>query len=168
MTDQMIEILIREGGGGFKPEEFLDNRDQLEPNIVMEIVAFRNWKEIIDRGIMLQITSAMRYYGSHKLGLALDFLMWTKWREEQPNIYTMWCLMTTWPWMGVGIYFDWKDGIGFHADIINPPHRQRPLRWLRVNGVYYYQSMTDGRFHNKKKGATTLEEQIRKYKGNHG
>lgn len=70
---------------------------------------------------------------------------------------------------GVGIYFDWEvDGqpvIGLHTDIVQPGKRNRPLRWLRTFGRYYYQSTASGTFYEKSSGdETTLEEQIRTWK----
>jgi hypothetical protein len=86
-----------------------------------------------------------------------------------------WLLATTWPFQGVGLYFDWSyrslaakadiPAIGLHVDgwAGNSP-RQRPLRWLRINGLYYYQSVLDGTFYCKTNRKTiTLNEALKRH-----
>ncbi|WP_441000443.1 hypothetical protein [Fodinibius sp. SL11] len=43
-------------------------------------------------------------------------------------------------------------------------YSQRPLRWLRIDGQYYYQSLTRGDFYCKTNRQTiTLDEAIKRY-----
>lgn len=143
MTDSVIKHIIEKNGGNFKPEEFLNGRENLDRSIIEEIVRWRNW-----HNFMFEITSANRESGSHYTGKCIDGLVWSKWRNKQPSPQHIWMLATTWNFRGVGIYFDWRDGIGLHLDtIVN--ERQRPLRWLRTKGEYYYQSTKDGLFYTK-------------------
>jgi hypothetical protein len=57
----------------------------------------------------------------------------------------------------VGLYFDWSykcpvtktsiPAIGLHLDGWGgATAKQRPRRWLRINGLYYHQSVVDGTF----------------------
>lgn len=40
------------------------------------------------------------------------------------------------------------SAIGLHVDgWSGSTPMQRPLRWLRINGLYYYQSVVDGTFY---------------------
>lgn len=158
MTDLAIQKIIEREGGNFTPSEFLEDRHNMQPKIIKEFVRFRNWHDI-----QTQITSAYRPTGSHHFGIALDFLLWLDWRKSQPDILHMWRLVTSWPWLGVGIYFDWDNGVGFHVDLIRPPKRDRPLRWLRIGGEYYYQSLEDGEFYHESGDWTSLEQEIWKY-----
>lgn len=158
LSDQKINELVTAHGGGFRADEFLPYREKLDAYTVDQFVRFRNW-----HNILIQITSAWRTTGSHKTGKAIDFLLWQIWRKQQPDIMYMWRVVTTWPWMGVGIYFDWKSGVGFHVDTISPPERVRPLRWIRTGGKYYYQRLSDGLFYHDSGEATSLEDEIWKY-----
>lgn len=160
MTDQQIQRVINENGGNFTASEFLAGRSKMPKKIFREVALFRNW-----HGYSTQITSAWRPKGAHSFG-AVDQLIWTKWRERQPSAEELWLLITTWPWMGVGIYFDWNDGIGVHLDLCTPNQRQRPLRWLRTKGIYYYQERRNGLFYTKTKNvdqAISLEREIAIY-----
>jgi hypothetical protein len=140
LTDSHIRQIIDDNGGNFKPEEFLKGRTNLHPTIITEIVQWRNW-----HGYSVQITSAYRETGSHTTGKAIDCLVWKQWKQTQPTPEHLWRLITTWPFLGVGLYFEWGDGIGIHVDIIRE-ERQRPLRWLRIDGHYYYQNVQHGNF----------------------
>ena len=155
MNDFDIDLLVNEGGGGFKAEEFLGARENLTEDIILQTALFRNWT-----GWMTQITSAWRETGSHYLGKSIDALLWTKWKEEQPEPSVIWNRLTTWPWQGVGIYFDWNDGLGVHWDLVSPEERDRPLRWLRVNGIYYYQKEDDNFYTKEGDKVTCLEDEI--------
>lgn len=158
MTDQEIQGVIESNGGNFKPSEFLNNRHLLPKKIIEASVQFRNW-----HGFSTQITSAWRESGSHNIG-AIDALIWEQWKVEQPSANQLWLLVTTWPWMGVGIYFDWDDGVGLHMDLCTSLQRTRPLRWLRTDKDYYYQSTQNGLFENHKTGETiSLEAAIDLY-----
>lgn len=158
LSDQKINELVTAHGGGFRADEFLSGREKLSPYTVDQIIQFRNW-----HNISMQITSAWRPPGGHSTGQAIDFLLWQEWRKRQPDIRYMWRVVTTWPWMGIGIYFDWNDGIGFHVDTIAPPVRDRPLRWIRTDGKYYYQRISDGLFYHNSGESTSLENEITKY-----
>lgn len=160
ITDEEIQRIIDEEGGNFKPSEFLSGRASLSADLIRHTVRWRNW-----HGFLCQPTSYFRTSGSHGTGLAGDDLLWLpgQWRKQQPDPMTIWNALTTYPWLGVGIYFDWNDGIGVHKDLIWPPERQRPLRWLRARGTYYYQELS-GRFYARHTNTwTTLEEEIEKY-----
>lgn len=157
LSDATIAHFIKNSGGNFKVEEFLDDRDRLDRDIIEQVVMFRSWL-----GFQIQITSAFRDTGSHHTGKAVDMLIWKRWRKTQPDPMLLWRSVTMWAWMGVGIYFDWNDGIGFHVDRIIH-ERPRPKRWLRVDGIYYYQSPWDGAFYAENQSKTTLEFEIKKY-----
>lgn len=157
MNDYRLQYVIELNGGNFKAHEFLAGREKLYRKIIESTVQFRNW-----HGYSTQITSAYRPAGSHSFCTAIDMLIWKEWRKSQPTAMEIWRLITTWPWMGVGIYFDWEDGIGIHTDLCTPTQRQRPSRWLRAEGHYYYQAVINGKFYNKDKGMTTLESEIQK------
>ncbi len=158
LTDNQITELVQTHGGGFQPYEFLSDRQKLNPDTVDFFIQFRNW-----HNLTTQITSTWRTTGSHSTGQAIDFLFWQEWRKRQPDILYMWRVVTTWPWMGIGIYFDWKDGVGFHVDTIPPADRLRPLRWIRSGRKYFYQSLSNGLFYHKSGESTSLETEIQKY-----
>jgi hypothetical protein len=111
---------------------------------------------------------------SHGRGLAFDVLLFDQWLSSQVSELQHWLLATTWGFNGVGLYFDWsytnKEGnkvpaIGLHVDgWAGNDQSQRPLRWLRINGHYYYQSLASGHFYCKStKRSITLDEAIRRY-----
>jgi len=53
-----------------------------------------------------------------------------------------------------------------HLDVIREG-RQRPLRWIRSEGNYYYQNPAHGKFWNQdKQEMTTLRQEIKKYLAN--
>jgi len=167
LTDDRIEQIITAHGGNFTVDEFGGDRHNLTPKLVRNEVLFRNW-----HGYSTQLTSIWRNTGSHQFGTAVGKLIWSDWRSQQPDPMELWRLATMWPWTGVGIYFDWNDGIGLHTDLITHQQalqmdeRQRPLRWLRTDGNYYYQDRNTGRFYNQQHGVTSLESEVQKYKGN--
>lgn len=161
LSDPVINHFIKKYGGNFTAEEFMPDREHLQREIITEVVRFRNWIEVF-----IEITSAYRESGSHETGLALDFIPWSDWQKEQPDPMWFWRKMTMWPFMGVGIYFDWERGIGFHADVIREA-RERPLRWLRVDGTYFYQMAWDGAFYAENQSKTTLEFEIKTYHEQH-
>lgn len=159
LTDHRIEKIIEENGGNFTVREFLSDRTKLNARLIKQAVRFRNW-----HGYSTFITSAYRDKGAHSMG-AIDKVLYSEWKQKQPSAMELWRIATTWPWMGVGIYFDWqhdgKDVIGLHLDIVQPKDRDRPLRWIRAEGEYYYQSLINGRFYNTDKGVdTTLANEI--------
>lgn len=146
MDDQQILSVINANGGNFRANEFLNGRENLTKKIIEQLTIFRNW-----HGYPTQITSAYRLTGSHRYGTAIDQLIWKKWRKTQPEPIEIWNIATTFPWHGVGIYFDWNSGIGLHTDLVAFSQRQRPLRWMRVDHQYYYQR-TDGYFYHSQSG----------------
>lgn len=168
LTDHRIQQIIDENGGNFTVREFGSDRQHLNPELIRQAVLFRAW-----HGFSSLITSAYRNSGSHSLG-AIDKVLYSKWKSEQPEPMHLWRIATTWPWMGVGIYFDWDQDetndidepiIGLHMDIVQPDQRDRPLRWLRADGIYYYQSLINGRFYSPDGGSeTTLAEEIEIWK----
>lgn len=144
MNDNSIQNIINTAGGNFTSDEFLSGRSKLVRSFIREVALWRNW-----HGFKFQITSAYRDEGSHSYGKAVDGLLWKQWRVEQPDPMHIWRLATTWPWMGVGIYFDWEDGCGIHLDMNGRSQSQRPLRWMRIKGEYYYQDLLTGYFYRK-------------------
>lgn len=163
LTDTRIQTIIDDHGGNFSVREFGADRQNLNPQLVKEVVRFRNW-----HGYPSLLTSMYRNSGSHSLGAA-DKIIYKHWKEEQPDPMELWRLATTWPWWGVGIYFDWTHDeepvIGLHCDICKPHQRDRPLRWLRARGNYYYQSLFNGKFYQKDTHEeTSLEAEIEIWK----
>lgn len=154
LSDKTISELI--GDGNFVPAEFLEGRENLNPDIIKEVVRFRNW-----HGFSSLLTSMWRREGSHSIGAA-DMVLYKKWKQSQPGYQHLWRIATTYPWWGIGIYDDWQvEGesvIGLHVDICTPTQRDRPLRWIRSNGIYYYQSVKSGIFYDKDGNSTTLNQ----------
>lgn len=168
LTDKRIAEIIAENGGNFRPEEFLEGRENLSEEIIAQVVAFRKWT-----GYPTLITSAYRPSGSltHSRGLAIDFVMFTKWRQKQPDPRELWIRAYVWNFTGVGIYFDWsafgRPVVGLHADVLRGD-RRRPARWIRDEGDYYFQSFADGIFYNNDlefTRAATLSKMISKFEG---
>lgn len=125
----------------------------MKRNFIRKFVAMR--KQL---GYKTQILSTYRPgdEGSHGEGLALDFIWWEIWKETPVDWLLGWKLLTTYPFTGFGIYFDWhvdgKPTIGYHVDdspIANEP-RKRPLFWIRLNGEYYYSTRPFEGFYNNK------------------
>jgi|SRR5690625_2130800 len=159
MDDQQILSVINANGGNFRANEFLNGRENLTKKIIEQLTIFRNW-----HGYPTLITSAYRLTGSHRLGTAIDQIIWKKWRVNQPDPIELWNIATTFPWHGVGLYFDWHLGIGLHTDLVAYSQRERPLRWIRVNHQYYYQRF-DGYFYSKITGQRkSLDDEIARYK----
>lgn len=124
------------------------------------LLHFRRWS-----GISTMVTSAYRPGddGAHGLGKAFDLVLFKEWLRETIHYEHLWRLATTFPWWGVGIYFDWefvnKEGervpcVGIHVD--NHTGSNRPLRWIRITKeidgkpvrLYYYQDVESGLFYN--------------------
>jgi hypothetical protein len=153
MTDTTIAHIIEKNGGNFTPIEFLAYREKLDRQIIEEVVRSRNWW-----GVKYQITSAYRETGSHFTGKSIDFIPWVEWKQSQPDWREVWLRLSSWPFLGFGMYADWDDAeIGCHVDTIRK-ERQRPLRWVRVEGLYYYQSFTDGQFRHESGKTVKLRE----------
>lgn len=148
--------LLDSYGGSFSMREFeiQGSIEHMDPAFLRSVLAWRQWT-----GLPTMITSAWRKGDprSHGKGMAIDCLLFTQWRVKQASAINHWLLATTWPFQGVGLYFDWSyrcpktradiPAVGLHVDgwSGNTP-KQRPLRWLRINGLYYYQSVADGTF----------------------
>lgn len=168
LADNRIQQIIDIHGGSFTPEEFGPKRAHMNPEMVEHDVRFRN-----SHGYPTLLTSTYRPEGPHKIG-ATDKVLYKDWKKRQPEPMELWRLATTWPFWGVGIYFDWvvDEGkptehqvVGLHNDIVEPGKRDRPLRWLRTFGRYFYQSTANGKFYEKSSGdETTLEEEIDNWK----
>jgi len=155
-------------GNHFSPAEFrtregVDMTD-LDYDFFVQLLWFRQWA-----GFPMLITSTKRPTGDdvHTKGLAADLIIFEDWMEKVLPPKRQWLLATTWPFFGVGIYFDWhftddnghsKPAIGLHVDKLLPSQGDRPRRWLRVEAeidgqtekLYYYQTTINGRFYNKK------------------
>ncbi|SHG40181.1 hypothetical protein SAMN05443144_12719 [Fodinibius roseus] len=136
--------------------------------------SFLSWRQW--HGLPTMISSAWRKgdLKSHGHGMAFDVLLFDQWLESQPSALQHWLLATTWGFNGVGLYFDWsytnKEGnkvpaIGLHVDGWTGNSRsQRPLRWLRINGQYYYQSLASGLFSCRaNQQSITLDNAIMRY-----
>ena len=172
MTRSDYLAIIDAYGGHFKISEFdiQDSIGRMDIGFLQSFLAWRQWT-----GLPTMITSAWRRNdpNSHGDGKAIDCLLFTKWKDEQASAMNHWLLATTWPFQGVGLYFDWSyrcpaaktdsPAIGLHVDgWAGKTPRQRPLRWLRIGGLYYYQSVADGSFHCQTNGKTiTLREAIK-------
>lgn len=167
LTDNRIQQIIDENGGNFTVREFGESRARQNPEAIKQLVLFRNW-----HGFMTLLTpeGKWRAQGAHAFG-AFDQVLYSDWKHRQPDPMRIWRIATTWPWSGVGIYFDvtayGKPAIMIHTDPLR--HKQsknmdsdRPLRWLRVNGDYFYQSLINGRFYYGDE-ETTLEAEIEKW-----
>lgn len=156
--------LLKHHGGNFKPKEFITrpgvSMTDLDYDFFDELLKFRLWTDI-----STMITSAYRPGDprAHGAGLAVDIILFNRWRDTITSPMTQWLLATTWPFYGVGIYFDWvyedDDGnkhpaVGLHIDRYT---KDRPLRWLRITEtiddkptqLYFYQNTTNGQFFNK-------------------
>lgn len=144
---------------------------KIDMGFLRSFLAWRRW-----HGLSTLVTSGWRKgdHRSHGHGFAFDVLLFDRWRESQPSALHHWLLATTWGFRGVGLYFDWsytnkKDdkipAIGLHVDgWPGTNHSRRPLRWLRINGDYYYQSLVRADFYCKKNQQTiTLDEAITRY-----
>jgi hypothetical protein len=145
--------------------------NRMDVGFLRSFLAWRRW-----HGFPTMISSAWRKGDpkSHGRGLAFDVLLFDQWLSSQVSELQHWLLATTWGFNGVGLYFDWsytnKEGnkvpaIGLHVDgWAGNDQSQRPLRWLRINGHYYYQSLASGHFYCKStKRSITLDEAIRRY-----
>ena len=174
MTRSDYLAIIDAYGGYFKLREFeiQDSIDSMDLGFLQSFLAWRQWT-----GIPTMITSAWRRNdpNSHGEGKAIDCLLFTKWKDRQATALNHWLLATTWPFHGVGLYVDWSykcpttkaeiQAIGLHVDgWAGSRPGQRPQRWLRICGLYYYQSTADGTFFCKtNKKSITLQEAITAY-----
>lgn len=156
LTDNRIQQILDTYGGGFTVNEWGENRGKLNPLIVREVTRFRQW-----HGFSSFLTSTWRPEGAHAIAAA-DMVLYKDWKESQPDYMHLWRLATTWPWFGIGIYNDWsvsgESVIGLHVDLCEPDQRQRPLRWIRDDGVYYYQSVINGKFYDDNGNENSLDE----------
>lgn len=172
-----IENIIDLHGGHFSYDELRGiatkgSPENLNLGFLCSYLDWRGW-----HGFSTMVLSAYRP-GSDKddahNGFAIDSVLWKSWKKEVVHPKTQWLLATTWPFQGVGIYFDWgyngKPVVGLHCDTLE--NKRRPVRWLRitreVNGeetkLYYYQSTKDGSFFNKKvQEKITLDDAIKNY-----
>ncbi|MDR8389859.1 hypothetical protein NC796_01835 [Aliifodinibius sp. S!AR15-10] len=167
--------LLDSYGNHFSPGEFEiqgpGTLARLDVGFLRSFLAWRTW-----HGLPTMITSAWRKGDpkSHGRGLAFDVLLFEEWLAGQPSALQHWLLATTWGFQGVGLYFDWtysnKKGeqvpaIGLHVDGWSGGGRsRRPLRWLRIDGLYYYQSLTRGDFYCKtNRNTITLDDAIKRY-----
>ena len=128
-------------------------------------LAWRQW-----HGIKTLVTDAWRRDNkrAHGYGYAFDCMLFNRWLSSQPSPMMCWLIANTWPFRGVGLYFDWHytnrngkrvPGIGLHVDGWDSD--DRPLRWLRIDGLYYYQSLSNGSFYcNSNKKTITLKTAI--------
>jgi len=147
-----------------------------KPALLENMYKERNW-----HGYPTFLSSVWRDVdGVHGWGEAVDQILFKKggYMRQPLHPLHLWTLSTAWPWMGVGMYLDWRytnrdDGKihrtpGIHKDIHQGGERSRPLRWvawtLNSNGdlatlkeiqgasqtrrYFFYQSNEDGKFYN--------------------
>jgi len=171
--------LIDSYGGKFTLRDFevQSSIENMDPAFIRSFLAWRLWT-----GLPTMISSAWRKSDpkSHGVGMAIDCLLFTRWKTEQASPIRHWLQGTTWPFMGVGLYFDWSyfsrtqnrriPAIGLHLDDWDGDKPgQRPLRWLRIGGQYYYQSLSTGLFYCRKNQKTiSLEAAIDQYNKSDG
>lgn len=163
MSKQQYVNAIEKYGGNFTANEFAlregASMTDLDYEFFLQILQFRQWA-----GFPMLVSSAYRPGddGAHGNGFALDFIMFNTWKKEVLDPWRQWRMATTWPFTGVGIYFDWYyyiDGrripaVGLHTDC--EISEDRPQRWLRIEAehdeefqkLYYYQDVKTGRFYN--------------------
>lgn len=164
-----LTSILAKYGNNFTKEELRGivtdgDPEKLSLRAVEMLCKFRIW-----HNYSTLITSAYRDdSGTHGMGLAFDQVLYSKWKQKQPNHYEIWRLATTFPWWGVGMYFDWSVNgeavIGLHTDISQESNR--PLRWIRQNGVYYYERKHLF-FESNKKTVLTLKQAIQNYENQH-
>lgn len=162
--------LLDSYGNHFGPTDFEIQGpiSRLDTGFLRSFLAWRRW-----HGRPTLITSAWRKGdpGAHGHGLAIDVILYERWLIRQPSPMECWLLATTWGFKGVGLYFDWTyqnrevkrvPAIGLHVDgWTGSSHSQRPLRWLRIGGNYYYQSLKTGTFYCRANRQTiTLDQAI--------
>ena len=161
LTDNNISQIISNYGNHFRVDEVGESRHNLNKEAVEMLCHWRAWHKF-----PIFISSAWRSEGAHKEG-AFDVFLFNDWQVTQPEPMHLWRIATTFPFLGVGIYFDThafdEQAIMLHVDIAE--QRDRPLRWIRARGNYYYQNVKTGNFWNKDlKEATTLANEINMYK----
>lgn len=144
---------------------------KIDIGFLRSFLAWRQW-----HGLPTLITSAWRKGDpkAHGHGFAFDLLLFDRWLTSQPSALQHWLLATTWGFKGVGLYFDWNytnkkkevvPAVGLHVDGWSGNNTSvRPLRWLRIDGLYYYQSLIHGTFYCKtNKQTISLEQAIRRH-----
>jgi hypothetical protein len=171
MTNADYEALFDSYGGHFTVPEFHGNVDRMDSCFLRSFLAFRKW-----HGLATMVSSAYRpgKTSAHGHGLAVDCLLFSRWLQTQPSALNCWLLANTWGFKGIGLYFDWaytnREGervpaIGLHLDDwqgLRP--NQRPLRWLRIEGHFYYQSTLTGLFFSRTANKSiTLENAIKQH-----
>jgi hypothetical protein len=174
MTRDDYKALIDSYGGHFTLREFHVQAgiEKMDTGFLRSFLAWRQW-----HGLSTLISSAWRDSDprAHGAGMAIDCLLFLKWRQSQPSALQHWLQASTWGFKGVGLYFDWAythreavvssdtvPAIGLHVDGWDGARPgQRPLRWLRIDGLYYYQSLTHGTFYCRtNKQTITLQQAI--------
>jgi len=177
--DKYKEV-IDQNGGNFTLDEFAVIKGTTAEDIDFDHfradIKFRAW-----HGYPTMITSAFRPGddGAHGDGLATDKILFYTYREHVVEPIVQWRLATTFPWMGVGLYFDWyftdrqgrqRKACGIHTDSL--VNKNRPLRWIRTTKIiddekvrlYYYQNPHTGLFFNQKTNEQiTLDDAIRNF-----
>ena len=175
MTHQDYIALLDSYGGHFSPSEFSGDIKKMDSCFLRNFLAWRQW-----HGFSTMISSAYRKgnTGVHGKGMAIDCLLFTRFRQEQVTPIQHWLTASAWGFKGIGLYFDWNywnpalkssvPAIGLHVDSYNgDARRTRPLRWLRIDGLFYYQSLQTGFFFCRTNGRTislaeAIESDVRK------
>ena len=158
MSNQAVyRDAIQKYGNNFTLNEFNIQAgvEYLDYNFFVSFVRWRQW-----HGIPIYISSAYRIddSGAHGAGMAIDCILFKEWMSTAISEQRSWLLATTWPFLGVGIYYDWNY-IGLHVDSWDKPDK-RPLRWLREENNYYYQSLTNGKFYKGNKESHNIPSNL--------
>jgi hypothetical protein len=150
--------------------------DGIHPDLMSQLYGERAWHKL---PTFLSSVHRPGDNKSHGRGEAADKIIFQNGRYMRDPVSPVahWTIATTWPWMGVGLYLDWRfqsrdDGqtkrtSGIHTDIST--HGTRPLRWVgqtflgngRVASIaqitdknvqtrrhFFYQSEKDGKFYS--------------------
>lgn len=175
--------LLQQKGNKFKAADFIIQEGTSVTDIKYGFFSsFLDWRLWANRYML--VSSAFRKGDdrAHGYGLALDVILFDNWLQKVVAPKEQWLKATTWPFKGVGIYFDWqyrdKSGnkqkaVGLHVDNF---YEDRPLRWLRITKevtiggekksrqLYYYQNTETGLFYNKDINETvSLDETINEW-----
>lgn len=151
MTSRQLKLL--EASGRFRADEFGAGAHHIKIGFLKSFLQWRDW-----HGCPTLITSAYRNHptSAHGKGVALDVILFEPggWLQRPLQPEHLWNVATVWPFLGVGMYFDWnltdRDGerrpaMGVHVDLMEDA-RRRPLRWIRVDGEYRYLDPKTGLF----------------------
>lgn len=166
MLKSDIEQTLAKFGNKFTYEELkgiatIGEPTNLTPKLLEMLCRFR-----LSHDYSTLITSGYRESkGTHGKGEAVDLVLYSEWKKRQPCFMEIWERAqrfryiegeNAYAWHGIGIYTDWKVNgqrvIGLHLDV---GKTSRPLNWICINNVYYYD--IGGRQFESKGSKITLE-----------